>query len=100
MRGKGSVASAELRSTCDTELIFTVARAKEAMRSEAESLAEKPVTLYDLERQGKIRFTGLAEWTRTKQAFEECSVELLAYMYPSGEVTVNHRNLSCIQRTL
>jgi hypothetical protein len=96
VRGKGSVASANLRSSCDTELIFTMARAKEAMLSEAESLADKPVSLYGLERQGKVRFNAIAEWTQTKKVFEECSVELIAYMYPSGEVTVSHRNLSCI----
>jgi hypothetical protein len=96
VKGKGSVASASLRSSCDTEQIFTVARAKEAMRSEAESLAGKPASLYGIERQGKVRFTAIAEWTQTKKVFEECSVELTAYMYSSGEVTVSHQNLSCL----
>jgi hypothetical protein len=65
------------------------------MQADAESVAKKSVGIYDLERQSQVRFTALAEWTQTKQVPEECSLELFAYMYPSGEVVASHRNLSC-----
>lgn len=96
VKGKGSVvAGAKLQSACSTELIFTVSRARKAMQAEAESVANKPVGIYELEKRGQVRFTALAEWTQTKQVLEECSLELFAYMYPSGEVAASHRNLSC-----
>jgi hypothetical protein len=96
VRGKGSVASAKLQSSCRTKLVLTVSRARKAMQADAELVAKKPVSIYGLEKQDQLRFTGLAEWTQTKQALEECSLELFAHMYPSGEVAVSHRNLTCI----
>lgn len=95
VRGKGSVASAKLHATCSTKQVFEANRARKAMQADAESVAKKPVGIYELERQSQVRFIALAEWTQAKQALEECSLELFAYMYPSGEVVASHRNLSC-----
>jgi hypothetical protein len=98
VKGQGSVvSSARIHSRCRSELILSPARARAAIRLQADSIAAKPVGLEGLERRSRVRFAALAFWTRSEpgRTSEECTVEMLAYMYPDGEISVTHRPVSC-----
>jgi hypothetical protein len=96
VKGEGSaVASVKLRNRCHSELILSYSRARSAIEAEAEFILERPVVLEGMERRSSIRFTGWVEWTQPKPGLEICSMELLAYMYPDGEISVGHRNRAC-----
>lgn len=59
---------------------------------EAGRIAGKPAGVEGLERMSRVRFAALAFWTH---GHEECTVELLAYMYPDGQISVTHRPVNC-----
>ncbi len=42
-----------------------------------------------------MRFAALGAWMRATNGREECTVELLAYMYRDGEISVTHRAVAC-----
>lgn len=96
VRGEGTVvSSARLHVRCRSEPVLSLARAQQAIVAEARSIAGKPVVVEGLERRSPVRFAALATWMRATGEREECTVELLAYMYRDGEISVTHRPVSC-----
>ncbi|HVY78513.1 MAG TPA: excalibur calcium-binding domain-containing protein [Solirubrobacterales bacterium] len=96
VRGEGDVvSSARLHVRCRSEPVLSARRAREAIIAAAGQIAGRPVTVEGLERRGRVRFAALAAWAQTGRGREECTVELHAYMYPDGEVSVTHRAVSC-----
>lgn len=96
VRGEGSIASATMRSHCRREPLLSLQRAREAMLSEAERIAEKPVQVVNLESLSRTQVFGQAAWPRTTGQRENCSLDLVAILLGSGEIEVRVRYFECV----
>jgi Excalibur calcium-binding domain len=95
VRGEGNSASASLRARCRSEAFLSYARARSAMKAEADAIAEKPAGLFGIERRTRLSFVGEAEWTRSTPAPEQCLVELIASLLSSGSILVHSQGVEC-----
>jgi len=102
VKGEGNSTSAQIRGVnCRSRrlVVLSRARAKEAMKTAAQGLAQTRVTVYALSRLGPRAFTGLAEWTQTSSTNTEelCTLELTARLPAGQSIRVATHNLDCLQ---
>jgi len=100
-RGEGRAASARIRSArCRSRsiLVLSPARAKAAMKAEAERIAGKAVGVFAVGRLSPTKYTALAEWTRPLPGGAEsefCSIELSVELLPSRSLQVQATEPDC-----
>lgn len=80
-----------------SRLVLGYARAKGAIRAAIADVAGKPVAV-EVDRAGRSKFWGWAEWTRREgppNTRESCYLEATAELTPSGVLRTETRNLDC-----
>lgn len=98
--GEGSATSTRLHGPrCHTRqtLFLSARRARQAMQERADEIAGKRARLPFLQREGRVAFTGLAEWTglSSTSSRQTCSMALTAELLPSNVVSVEDFKPEC-----
>ena len=98
--GEGSTTSTRLHGPrCHTRqtLFLSAARARQALQTRADEIAGKRARLPFLERESRVSFTGLAEWTELSStgSKQTCSMALTAELLPSNVISVEDFKPEC-----
>lgn len=96
VRGEGTRAWARLRSSCRRERFLSFQRARAAIEPAANQIAGQRTQLIEIGRRNRTTIYGEAAWTKRGASPEDCSVELIASLLNSGEVSVVSRFLECL----
>ena len=87
------------RCTTRSTAMLTATRAASAMRNRGAEIAGKPVTLGFLERQSRVSFRGIAEWTqrpaKVPSSKEECFARMEAGLTSSDRIRVEVIETGC-----